>query len=416
LLILDDARGAAACLAAADRVGGDLADRASTRRQLSLVCQAIGVDVAVLDSLPVPIALHFCGHLVADEHEAIEEIRTVLDRIGPVVAHGSLAAGADILIAEEVLRRGSELHVVLPFPMEEFIQTSVAPQGPEWVDRFQFCLDSAASVTVVTAARQGDDDAAYAYCSSIAMGTALIRSRFMAGRAVQIAVWDGILSSRFAGTSVDVARWATSGSTQIIVKVERSGTSTPARPRPGPSRTVEAILFADVKGFSALPDSQVPTFVNDVLRPLAAVLDGVDVRQRNGWGDALFVVLDSVATAADVALRLQEVMANLDLEVLGLPNLSLRIGVHAGPVFSLHDPVRAVTSYFGEHVNRAARIEPITPPGAVFVTGACAALLALDADSEFACEYVGRVATAKSYGEFPMYLLRRVAGSGTSRS
>lgn len=73
----------------------------------------------------------------------------------------------------------------------------------------------------------------------------------------------------------------------------------------------------------------------------------------------------------------------------------------------MHDPVRDETSYFGEHVTRAARIEPVAPPGAVFVTEAFAALLALERPAGFVCEYVGRVPTAKSFGPMPMHLLRR---------
>ena len=44
-------------------------------------------------------------------------------------AYGSLAAGADILWAEALLAVGSEVHVVLPFALEEFVRVSVEPSG-----------------------------------------------------------------------------------------------------------------------------------------------------------------------------------------------------------------------------------------------------------------------------------------------
>ena len=53
-----------------------------------------------------------------------------------------------------------------------------------------------------------------------------------------------------------------------------------------------------------------------------------------------------------------------------------------------------------------ARIEPVTPPGAVYVTEPMAAALALSGTHEIDCDYVGMVALAKNYGEFRMYVLR----------
>ena len=60
-----------------------------------------------------------------------------------------------------------------------------------------------------------------------------------------------------------------------------------------------------------------------------------------------------------------------------------------------------------EIVPTAARIEPVAPPGAVYVTEAFASLLAIDRPDDFVCEYVGRVPSAKSFGTMPMHLLRR---------
>ena len=42
------------------------------------------------------------------------------------VAFGALACGADIVIAETVLALKGELHIVLPFPEDDFIAVSVA--------------------------------------------------------------------------------------------------------------------------------------------------------------------------------------------------------------------------------------------------------------------------------------------------
>jgi len=420
LLLLGEVAAAQRALVRASACGADIASRASTRRQLALICEVLGLEPTVLDALPVPVVIHYCGHMPTnaageegrlrglDEQRVGREIAALIARCGNVIAHGSLAAGADILIAEAIIASGGELHVVLPFPAEQFVETSVVGAGDAWTDRFHGCLTRAASVNVVTGGRQGDDDAAYAYCSSIAMGGALVRARFMASRAEQLAVWDGRPTSREGGTAADIDRWRITGLPSTVVPVSPSSSNT-SQPGPlGPKRTVRALLFADVKGFSSLVDHQIPAFVSGVLTPLSAELYLAGVGYRNGWGDALYVVLDDVGAGAEVALRLQEVMTGIDLAKLNLPHtLKLRIGLHAGPVFVLHDPVRDEASYFGEHVTRAARIEPVAPPGAVFVTEAFAALLALERPDGYVCEYVGRVPTAKSFGPMPMYLLRR---------
>ena len=420
LLLCGEVDRAAASLRAAHAAAdGDIAARASTRRQLALVCDVLTLDPVVIEALPVPVVLHYCGHLPAgapggagrlrgpDEQRVAREITSLIARCGTVIAHGSLAAGADIVIAEAVLASGGELHAVLPFPADEFEVTSVQDAGEHWVARFLRCLERASTVTVVTGGRQGDDDAAYAYCSSIAMGAAVVRAQHLASRAEQLAVWDGVDTGRGAGTAADIKRWRSTGLPSTVVPVRSSGTPSAAVQSAPSARVVRALLFGDVKGFSAMRDHHIPAFVNGVLSPLARVLDEADVPYRNGWGDAIYAVVDDVGAAAELALRLQETFAAIDHAALGLPPIGLRIGAHAGPVFAMHDPIRAEPSFFGEHVIRAARIEPVAPPGAVFATDGFAALLALDAPDGYVCEYVGRLPTAKGFGSLPMHLVRR---------
>ena len=102
----------------------------------------------------------------------------------------------------------------------------------------------------------------------------------------------------------------------------------------------------------------------------------------------------------------------LNLEEHGLPtDMGLRIGIHAGPVFSAVDPVTGQPTFFGTHVTRTARIEPRTPPGEVYLTASSAALLALEPLPAISAEYVGRLQLAKEYDVLPMYVLRHVGGA-----
>ena len=132
---------------------------------------------------------------------------------------------------------------------------------------------------------------------------------------------------------------------------------------------------------------------------------------RNSWGDAIQAVFSDVAAAAECALELQETHAAIEWRAIGLPDhLGLRVGLHAGRVIAIEDPVRHQYALWGRELTRAARIEPRTPEGEVYVTDAFAALLALEPDREFVTEYVGRITTAKDFETIPMYRLRRFGG------
>jgi class 3 adenylate cyclase len=151
------------------------------------------------------------------------------------------------------------------------------------------------------------------------------------------------------------------------------------------------------------------TFYDRVMPALASVLDrhSAAIATRNTWGDGLFVVFSELGAAARCALEIQSALAKLDLQSAGLPaTLALRLGLDAGAVFEVQDPILKSLSFTGRHVSRTARLEPSTPPGEVYVTEPFAALFTLLQDQELICEYVGMMQAAKNYGRLRTYLLR----------
>jgi hypothetical protein len=442
-LLRGDAQAAGAALASAAALQReDYGAVATTRRQLRTICELTGVDPQILGVLAGPAVVHFCGHRIADEHEQgrfpAETEGAVAERIAEVVArhpvgfaYGSLASGADILWAEALLEAGSELHVVLPFAREEFIASSVASSGAGWIERFNRCAAAATTLRYATDDAFLGDDVLFRYGTELAMGLALLRARYLDADLRQLAVWDGGLAAGAAGTSIDIASWRRGGRAVTWVTPEASArvrdSEQEAEPagagadagaladgsaaaEPAGHRVVRAMLFGDVKGFSKLTDEQLPVFAARVLGGFAEALrgHGSDVQFANTWGDAVYVVLSDVFAAARCALDLQQAMASIDLEAERLPShLALRIGGHVGPVFLTHDPVLDADGFMGSHVSRTARIEPVTPPGGVYVTEPFAAALVLDGRDEFVCDYVGHMAAAKDYGPLRMYRLRR---------
>ena len=176
------------------------------------------------------------------------------------------------------------------------------------------------------------------------------------------------------------------------------------------SARITGVLFADVVGFSRLSDLQFRTFVRRFLGEVGEL--GATSRHRpitaNTWGDGLFYLFDTVRDTGLFALELTELVAKRRWERWNLPaDLGLRVSVHVGPLFSRPDPVTGRPALWGSHITRAARIEPITPPGNVYASREFAALATAMGVSEFVCEPVGRIALPKLYGDALLYHVRR---------
>jgi len=425
-VVLDDLETAKLLLIAAkEHVGNDYAAMATTRRQLALLIPA--QKISFLDALTPPCVIHFCGHMMSPSNDSGRFLpkseQAVKSAITKQLAendigfgYGSLANGADILFAESLLERGAKLHIILPFDMEEFIDVSVRPAGEEWTNRFYHCIDEADFVSYSCDGRYLGDNTLFHYATRLATGLALQKANNLQTTVKQMAVWDGEETTGAAGTYADIQSWQQKKYESVLLS-SLNGERLPAPPirklEPlefsGSQRRAHAMLFGDVKGFSKLSDEQIPSFVEQLFGALADVLQSFDtsILSTNTWGDGLFVVFEDALSASQCAIALQIAMQNIDLASIGLPShLALRLGVHYGPIYELNDPVLHRTNYFGAHVTKTARIEPITPEGEVYVTRQLAAELALVDGNEFTTEYVGVMPTAKKYGDMPMYLLR----------
>lgn len=414
LLLLDrETEAEAACSEALSLSGSNLGARAVTLRQFDLLAGLAGLDAheRVRAVLRPPGLAVFCGHMFG-EH-GISEAALAAQVFASLAEHnigfgfGALTCGSDIVIAEQLLARGGELNVVLPFAPADFVRSSVLPGGGSWVARFEACLAAAHSVHIVSEMGDIGDPGAFNHGSLTAMGLARLRAAQLGGTAKMLTVYDGASPSGRAGTAVDVARWQQSGGQAVMLApgaVDR--TLTPEARTvsySGPARVAMAMILADAPNFSKLAEPDIPTFWRAVMGTAARVLDqfAASVRFRNSWGDALFIVVSDVVAAAEIMLTLQEALAAAGSQ------FTLRIGGHYGMVFETGDPVTGQTTYYGTEVSRTARIEPVTPPGQSYVTASFAAALALTGAPRFRGHYVGRVPLAKDYGTFPMYRLSR---------
>jgi class 3 adenylate cyclase/tetratricopeptide (TPR) repeat protein len=406
----------------------DLGNLSTTYQQLKRICKKREIPLDSLEAIRPPTVITYTGQMVhgigkspgidpADEEAIRIHITALLDQHQVRVAYGSLACGADIMVAEAVLETQGELNIILPFGREEFKKISVAPGGESWERRYEAILSRASSVTQIVDEAITGHELLFEACSRQGMGLAHLRSQTLGSRAYQIAVWNQLNVDNPAGTSGAMRRWNDLGMENLIVPVPppRNEGVTPtiniAPAPPGLQRQMKAMIFADVKGFSAMNEREVAVFMTRWLNALNSIKTKHDdhIQYINTWGDAAYLVIDEVPTAATLALELAGIFNDWDFSDLNLPsNIGLRVAAHVGPIFQTDNPVLGKPDFFGKHVNQTARLEPCTPPGSVYVTEPFASLISLEGNNDYRCEYVGNHPLPKGFGRIRMYHLKEL--------
>lgn len=441
LVVLGDVEAARNAYRAAVALETDLRAFSSTRKQArTLSRQLFGKSDTFDDCFPIPKLVVFSGHMMdapdrrtprfppSKERKIKKLLENQLEAMKAGIGFASAASGSDILFLEAMLARGGTIHLVLPWPAEEFVKTSVAVAGEKWVDRFHKILDKAASIRVLGELYMPGSATGFEYCNLAMCGLARIFARSLDLEITPLAVWDGFAGAP-GGTGSFVRYWRGHKVPVKVVRIESKPPSLLARSetfetgdndddefeawvRASGRQEIKAIMFADVVGYSKLPETVIPKYVaqfNQRVSRLMADSSSAPVNV-NTWGDGLFFVFNGVEDAGRFALDLRDLVVKTDWVELGLPRqLTIRIGVHAGPVYVNFDPVVREISFTGAHVSRAARIEPITHEGEVFTSEEFAALAAADQSKGFSCDLVGTTALAKSYGLFRVYSLERTS-------
>jgi class 3 adenylate cyclase len=439
LLLGDDeaaaAHYAAAVAAARPRIG----DIASMRRQIRLLGARIAIPPSVRTLLEIPRVAAFTGHMLdapgrssprfppALEDAVARALAARIEASNIGFAYCSAACGGDLLFIEALLARAAEVHVVLPFERDDFVATSVAFAGEGWTARFDRALARAASVGYGVRERYLGDDSLFAYAGALVHGAAVLHARELEAEPVLVALVDEA-SERRCGGSVDLlSDWrarghevecvdlselrAAHGVAGAVVDGASVAVTAPAPRGPGVRREVRTMLFADMVGYSRLAEQDTPSFMTHFLGTIAAVIEHSAMPPGfvNTWGDGLFMEFDDVAAGARFALQLRDAVAGNDWTARGLPHgTAIRIGMHTGPVFRAFDPLIGRENFFGSHVIRAARIEPVAAPGSIYVSTELASILAAHGVDEFATDYLGTLPLAKGYGSGRLYRLRNV--------
>ena len=410
-------------------------DLSSTSEQAKRICESLDWHFAALKRIfRVPDVIIFSGHMVDAPGRDVprfpgkfadavaEQIRRTLDSVDARIGISSAACGSDLLFIDAMLAREADIQVVLPWRREEFKQTSVLAGGQEWEQRFDRALEDATSVTYLSQQGAPSGNLGYVYCNDCMNGMALFRSEKLGSDVRPMAVWDGRRGDGLGGTSSFVEFWTSKGHAVEVIDLEKI---TEAKPKDEKfdrisfgeitvsegQQTIKTLLFADVVGYSKIPENQIKHFAPEFLGMISSLISETPRPVlTNTWGDAIYFVFDEPVSAGNVALRLLETLKLGTWRRELTASLNLRISLHTGPVILCLDPVIRQISFTGSHVSHTARIEPIVREGEVWATEAFVSYAMIDSQKRdnprrFGFDYLGQVDFAKNYGRYPLYRL-----------
>lgn len=180
-------------------------DRAATLRQFRQITGFRSEASQWLAAYAPPASLYFTGMIgvAANDENAADHAHRAVANANAGFGYGALAAGADILIAEALVARGAELHLVLPVLASAFRAQSVAPYGEAWLPRFDHLFEQAASVAVV-AAGETLTGSAITLAVQVAKGAAIENARRLEGIATGLELNDRPSPSFDAGCDIFV--------------------------------------------------------------------------------------------------------------------------------------------------------------------------------------------------------------------
>lgn len=425
-LLGDEASAASALKQALKTDPNNYAARATTLKQFKMLAGGPLPDCAA--PLQLPPCVHYTGHLfyvgsprperslTLEETQALStDIKRLMESSPSSLAFGALAAGADILFAENFLELGVDLHLVLPVPIEDFKRLSVTPMGADWEARFDAIVPQAKSIRIILG-DPGDFDALDLKMGSlIAMGLTRLTAQRLSADVQQFSVMDKQgQDAHSAGTQLDTKLWQDAGGQTQNINWPHPRQDKPSVPLPkSDRRAFRAMLFTDLKGYGGLPDRSLPDIVSQIFKPMAEKCRTLNVPPLHikSWGDGLFLVFETPLAAAHAAF---EIMESFNASVAAAAqgenhNLSLRIGIHFGPVWERPDPFTQTPNLYGRHVTTAARLEALAVPGSICVSENFAAMLAMHGHEaeDLICDYAGRMKSEKEETVFSLYSLRQ---------
>lgn len=355
---------------------------------------------------------------------------------GVGIGYTSASPGAELVFAEELLRRGGELHLVLPCPTAIFIEQYVAPAGEDWTARFQSVEAAATRVEISCEERIAGDEIQQRFNNQMLQGMARLHAERIGTDARLLLVWSPEAPAEPGSPADFMDQWPELEKLSLIdldELRESLGAGGPAGDIADADMlalgtsplVVRTIFFADMATYTSFGDEQVPLLWDF----LAEVQQQVETEAKppiliNTWGDAVHAAAETALDLAGYVTALVRRIAETDVEGFGLKSRPrFRVALHAGPVYVGLHPLTGRSMIYGHHVNRAARIETVASAGETYASQHFVALLRVEMDTlqhearllgqtyrqPYRVEYVGLLDLPKNFGREAIYRIIPVA-------
>lgn len=193
LLMGEETQARAALSDAIERLPDAWEDHAATLSQFGTILSEQGRSIEWLDRHRPPSSIYYSGIIKLMNDDISDSIDEYIAHEKPAFAYGSLAAGSDILCAKAFLKYKkkhkphAQLHIILPFPIDQFCELSVVPFGENWIVDFEDILAEASSVHIMGL----DDpphDIAVEMADTVAIGQALRNAQILQSHAKALTI------------------------------------------------------------------------------------------------------------------------------------------------------------------------------------------------------------------------------------
>ncbi len=423
--------------AAGEKAQKDYRALSSMRKQIRMINAHQKTAHRIDECLNVPTVVVFTGHMIDSpgrtekrfpcelEENVRKQIREQLEKMNAGIGFASAACGSDIIFLEEMIRRGGEINIFLPFEPQMFIKESVDHATADWKQRFENVLKQAVTVQVLGHYNPGVNHFNYEFTNMCLLGTGRFRAQSLNTDLIGFAVWDPDAKALPGGTTCAVSRFVRQNLAVRIINLpelrgnqDRTVKTAPGDPFPDDTAVkinkathhlYLPLMFADVRGYSKLSETQLVDFSVSFLKIVSDVINryGDHIISKRTQGDSLFIVFKNLETAVALAKELNKTVNQTDWATFNLPReMAFRISLDAGPCCSYVESVTNTTEFCGNYVNRAARMEPSTPPGTIYASQTFMALSMANHLTKARFEYAGLIRLPKNHGIIPAYVVR----------
>jgi adenylate cyclase len=379
--------------------GNDWGKVISAYNQLWLLNHYVPVPKEIMRVFSPPTVAAFIGHMIdhpsrtsprfpaAIEGQIKESIIGAIRTMNAGIAYCSVACGADIIFVEAMELVGAEVHLFIPFEKEDFITESVAFAGSGWVERFERLIKKF-PVTYITRTKYDGLEEIFAFQCKIIFGSAMLRSLAYHQKPMLLSVQSEVDLKRKAGGTRDTLRLWPLPDRQININPDPFISSLPPTVPTGgapqsaykeyvSTRQILYMVAVDLAETAPMEKERIYKAVNNKMK------DEIIPHKAFEMGiDNIFMAFETESGAIDF------VQLILNSSPMIHHERTVKIGMHAAPVYLEHLPGDDSQVVEDENLQVLHQISTLAPKGCVCASDHFAALLALNPD-KFQMDYAG---------------------------